>query len=64
MSARWPRCHNGGKTCYPSRAKARKYARFGHDHYPNVYLYEYVCPACGAWHITKQPPSKPNERTA
>ena len=56
MSARWPRCPGGGKTCYPSVAKARKYARHGHDRYPDLKLYPYLCPTCQRWHITKQPP--------
>lgn len=56
MSATWPRCPNGGKTCYPSPAKARKYARKSHHlGAGHPVLSHYKCPSCGAWHLTKQP---------
>ena len=60
MSARWPRCPGGGKTCYPSVAKARKYARLSHDRYPDRKMRWYQC-SCGSWHLTSD--SSTIERT-
>lgn len=64
MSAPWPRCTatEFAKTCYPSAAKARKYARHGHDKFPDRKLRTYQCAVCGSWHLTSTP-QRPNERT-
>jgi hypothetical protein len=62
MSAQWPTCSISGKTkiSYPSAAKARRYARKGHDHHPDRTLRWYAC-KCGAWHLTSD--RTHNERT-
>jgi hypothetical protein len=56
MAATYPRCSHG-KICYPSPAKARKYARLSHERDDkHLTFYVYYHRHCGAWHLTKSAP--------